>query len=172
MKFLCISSFAAVLIAALGSWFWFLHQERSWDRDYSLVEDGLYIGGSVMVPPPGTQAVLNLCDRKDPYTVQNHLWEPILDGRPDPDLIWLQKMVQFIDSQRRADKTTYIHCLSGMNRSGLVLAAYLMEKHDWTRDQALAFIRSKRPRVQPSPGLLELLAEWELDRPRKAPSST
>src|SRR5262249_14301599 len=47
------------------------------------------------------------------------------------------------------------------SRSGLVAAAYLMYEHGWTRDEALAFLRTKHPQVRPNPGFMRLLAEWE-----------
>jgi protein-tyrosine phosphatase len=70
-------------------------------------------------------------------------------------------MVKFIDSQQRAGNVTFVHCLAGMNRSGMVVTAYLMFKHHWNREQALKFVQSKRPQVQPNPQLMRLLADWE-----------
>jgi len=67
---------------------------------------------------------------------------------------------QFIDAQRRDGVTTYVHCLNGVSRSGMVVTAYLYEKR-WTRDQALAFVRSKRPITRPNPAFMELLLKWE-----------
>jgi len=158
MKTLRHSLLAVVLFGSIGTWLWL---ERSSDEaPYSLIEDRLYVGGAVAVPPPGTNAVLNLCQQEDPYHVAIHLWEPI-DGSQTPGIDWLRRVVAFIDAQRFAGFTTYVHCSAGMNRSGMVVIAYLMFRHSWTRDQALAFARSKRPQIQPNPTLLQLLAEWE-----------
>lgn len=43
----------------------------------------------------------------------------------------------------------------------MVTAAYLMKEHGWGRDEALAFLRSKRPVVRPNPAFMQLLTEWE-----------
>jgi protein-tyrosine phosphatase len=43
----------------------------------------------------------------------------------------------------------------------MVVAAYLMKREGWTRDQALAFLRSRRPGVRPNPAFLQLLLDWE-----------
>ena len=51
--------------------------------------------------------------------------------------------------------------MAGMNRSGAAVTAYLMYEHGWGRDEALAFLRGRRPQVQPNPTLMRLLAEWE-----------
>jgi protein-tyrosine phosphatase len=43
----------------------------------------------------------------------------------------------------------------------MVAAAYLMEKHAWTLDEALEQMRRRRPGVRPNRGILPLLREWE-----------
>ncbi len=71
------------------------------EENYSLIEDGLYLGGDVARPPPGTRAVLNLCEKPDSYRADVALWEPIADAEPAPDVEWLRRMVQFVDFNRR-----------------------------------------------------------------------
>jgi hypothetical protein len=151
-----------VLVAGgLAAWVILLGVARLYGEDeYSLIEDRLYLGECVKEPPRGTRAVVNLCDKPDPYQVEVTLWEPI-DGGQSPGIDWLRRVVEFIDARRRAGLTTYVHCLAGMNRSGMVVTAYLMYEYGWTRDEALTFVRSKRPQVQPNPALMRLLGEWE-----------
>jgi protein-tyrosine phosphatase len=112
-------------------------------------------------PPPGARAVVNLCGRPDTYPAEASLWEPVFEGGREPTLDWLRRVVGFIDEQRLAGRTTYVHCLSGMNRSGAAVTAYLMHEHGWGRDEALRFLQERRPEVQPNPILMRLLAEWE-----------
>src|SRR5262245_55774186 len=50
--------------------------------NYSRIEGGLWLGGYVAEPPPGTHAVLNLCEAEDPYQVESHRWAPIPDAAP------------------------------------------------------------------------------------------
>ena len=153
---------ALLVSAGLAVWFWLGWLEQSYDLPYSLIEDGLYLGSSVREPPPGTQAVVNLCGREDPYKVDASLWEPILEGGPqEPDLPWLKRVVAFITEQRDAGRTTYIHCMNGVNRSAFVTIAYLMAKHGLSRDEAFALVRARRPAIQPSPELLVLLDGWQ-----------
>ena len=150
-----------VLLAGIGVWLglWWLEHSLT-EQPYSLIEKNLYVGGIVPSPPPGTGAVVNLCQREDRYQVDTYLAEP-LDGSVAPTIEWLRRIVEFIDSQRRAGVTTYVHCMAGMNRSGMVVTAYLMYEHGWTRDEALAFAQSKRPQIQPNPLFMGLLLEWE-----------
>ena len=129
--------------------------------NYSKIEEGLYLGGLVSQPPPGTRAVLNLCEMADPYEVEIQHSAAIPDASPAPTLDWLREQVVFIDAQRQAGRPVYVHCRNGVSRSGMVTVAYIMWKNRWTREEAVAFVRTKRPDVRPNPAFMVLLAEWE-----------
>jgi Dual specificity phosphatase, catalytic domain len=125
--------------------------------NYSLVEEGIYLGGYVTDPPRDATAVLNLCETEDPYQATAHRWEPIRDAEPVPSLDWLRKQVGFIAAQRGAGRVVFVHCRNGVSRGGMVVTAYLMAKHGWSRDDALAFVRSRREIVRPNPAFMRLL---------------
>jgi hypothetical protein len=131
------------------------------EPNYTRIEDDLYQGGHCPSPPRRTRAVLNLDEAPDPYTCETYVWEPIRDAAPAPSLTWLRERVEWIDAQRQAGRRVFVHCRNGVSRSGTVVVAYLMHKNRWTRDAALAFVRSKRPITRPNPAFMELLAEWE-----------
>jgi hypothetical protein len=153
---------AGLLLTFAGALLSLLLLEQSYhEPNYSLIEDGLYMGGLVDAPPRGTQAVLNLCETTDSYACGNDLWEPIHDGAPAPNVAWLRKMVEYVDGRRKAGQTVYVHCRNGASRSGMVVIAYLMYKNDWTRDEALAFVKSKRPVTRPNPLFMDVLLDWE-----------
>ncbi len=151
-----------VLLVCLGTWvaLWWV-EHRAGAVNYTLIEEGLYMGGDVNEPPPGTTAVLNLCSREDPYSCEVESWKPINDAAPAPSLDWLRERVDFVEKQRDAGRTVYVHCRQGASRSGMVVVAYLMHRHGWSRDEALEFARSKRDVVRPHPAFMELLLEWE-----------
>ncbi len=150
--------------AALALW-----ESYCQERPYDMIEARLYLGEAVSKPPPGTSAVVNLCNLEDPYTVEARLWRPVLEEGREPTLEWLREVVDFIDEQRQGGRTVYVHCLAGVDRSGAAMTAYLMREHGWSREHALAFVRSKRPQVRPNPELVRLLDEWERSpaRPRQ-----
>jgi hypothetical protein len=153
-----------LLAGGLAVWLVLRHLEQSYPppgANYSLIEEGLYMGGNVAEPPPGTGAVLNLCRAPDRYRAEVHLWKAIPDAEPAPGLDWLREAVEFVDAQRRAGRTTFVHCRNGVSRSGMVVVAYLMFKHRWGRERALAFVRSRREGARPNPAFMELLREWE-----------
>jgi len=140
---------------------WLAWSTNKGSKNYTLIEDGFYMGGDGKSPPSGTTAVLNLCENDDPYRTEVCLWEPIPDAAPAPDLDWLRHMVKFVDDNRRAGRKTFVHCRNGVSRSGLVVVAYLMFKNHWTRDEALEFVRSKREIARPNSAFMELLLLWE-----------
>jgi hypothetical protein len=129
--------------------------------NYTQIEPGLWLGGAVREPPPRVEAVLNLCEAEDPYHVASQRWEPIRDAAPAPDLEWLARQVDFIAAERSKGRAVYVHCQNGVSRSAFVTAGYLMQRENWPRDQALDFLRSRRPGVRPNPAFLKRLAEWE-----------
>jgi hypothetical protein len=148
-----------------------LHTEPS-DANYSLIEEGLYQGGYVAEPPPGTVAVLNLCEQKDKYQCEIHRHEPIPDAAPAPSLNWLRERVQFVDQQRRAGRVIYVHvhCFGGVSRAGMVVTAYEMHKNHWTRDEALTYVRARRSITNPNPAFMQLLKEWEQELKVRRPN--
>src|SRR5262249_31373820 len=105
--------------------------------------------------------VLNLCETADPYRAAVHRWEPIPDAEPAPSLDWLRQQIGFIEIQRDRGRVVFVHCRGGVSRSGLGGAADLMARHGWSRDEALAFVRSRRDVVRPKPAFMGLLQEWE-----------
>lgn len=159
MKKAVIALGIAVLVAAVAR-FVILHSTQE-PPNYTQIEPGLWLGGNTERPPPATQAVLNLCELPDPYQIEFQRWEPTADAPPAPSLEWLRDQVHFVETQRAAGRVVYVHCQNGVSRSGMVVAAYLMAREQWTRDQALSFLRSRRPGVRPHPVFMDLLLEWE-----------
>lgn len=48
-----------------------------------------------------------------------------------------------------------VHCIEGRSRSATIVLAYLIDTNNWSVDQALAFLRLKRPNVDPNSGFVE-----------------
>jgi hypothetical protein len=152
-----------LLVGCLGAWLVLVAVHSQQDPpNYSQIEDGLWMGGYVHEFPPGTEVVLNLCETRDdcPTGVVCE-WQAIRDAAPAPSLDWLRQRVAFVDQQRQAGRTVYVHCAAGVSRSGMVVVAYLMQKNHWPRDRALEYVRQKRPQVRPNPAFMDLLMEWE-----------
>jgi hypothetical protein len=54
-------------------------------------------------------------------------------------------MVRYIDDQLKSGKDVLVHCFAGQQRSATVIAAYLVDKKGYTIDQAVEYIKSKKP---------------------------
>jgi dual specificity phosphatase 12 len=57
--------------------------------------------------------------------------------------------------------TILVHCVSGISRSPTVVAAYLITKRAWGVEEALTFLRARKPDVSPNPGFQEQLRVWQ-----------
>lgn len=146
------------VLAAVYLFVWLFTREPA---NYTEVEPGLFVGGRVESPPWFTHATLNLCEVEDTFRSTVHEWHSIRDAAPAPSLDWLAGRVAFIEEHRSQNRVVYVHCMNGVSRSVTVVTAYLMKLHGWTRDDALAFVRQRRPQARPNPAFMELLTEWE-----------
>lgn len=54
-------------------------------------------------------------------------------------------MVKYIDDHIKQNKNVLVHCFAGQQRSATVVAAYLMHSKGLTADEAIAFVKSKKP---------------------------
>ncbi|ETW00841.1 hypothetical protein H310_07367 [Aphanomyces invadans] len=64
-----------------------------------------------------------------------------------PTLATLIECVEFTKQHIDQGDTVYVHCKAGRGRSTIVVAAYLMQANGWPVDEALAFIKAKRPHI-------------------------
>jgi len=54
-----------------------------------------------------------------------------------------------------------VHCLAGMSRSATVVVAYLLATTSMNTQEAISFVRSRRPIIQPNYGFEKQLKVWE-----------
>ena len=81
-----------------------------------------------------------------PKSIDAYLWLPVVDKQaPTQDQLRLGTvmMKQMID----LGNTIYVHCKNGHGRSPTLVAAYLIRFEGKTVDEAIRFIKEKRPEV-------------------------
>ncbi|KAL7675806.1 hypothetical protein ACOME3_002070 [Neoechinorhynchus agilis] len=78
-----------------------------------------------------------------------------------PTVSDIKKGVDFIMESRREGNRVYVHCKSGRVRSATIVAAYLIMAEQMTRDDAVEFLREKRPFVLFHQRQLDVLDEFQ-----------
>ncbi len=122
--------------------------------DYNHIVDGIYVGTnqcctvglSEVLKKEGITADISLEEKKidQPFGVKIYAWIPTADHySPNPDQ--MDFGVSILEKLVSQDKKVYLHCKNGHGRSSALLIAYLMKNKGMSLEQAMDFIRSKRP---------------------------
>ena len=79
-----------------------------------------------------------------------HFYRIPLDDNLEPDEIrnlelWSWEVAYKIQKERAQGNRILVHCAAGMQRSAASIAIYLIAIYRCTTDEAIAFIKSKRP---------------------------
>ncbi|CAD8061285.1 unnamed protein product [Paramecium primaurelia] len=68
----------------------------------------------------------------------------------------------FIEKALKSQQNVLVHCAAGISRSATLVLAYLMKSYQYTVEQALRYLKQKRPYVRPNPGFLLQLLDYEI----------
>ncbi|CAM6103105.1 unnamed protein product [Calypogeia fissa] len=74
---------------------------------------------------------------------------------------YFERMFQFVEDARKSKRRVLVHCGAGTSRSATLCAAYLMRVNQWKADFTLKFLKQQRRQVDPNPGFLQCLYEYE-----------
>jgi protein-tyrosine phosphatase len=56
-----------------------------------------------------------------------------------------------------------VHCMAGISRSSAVIIAYMMRRLSVSLENALAYVKAKRPKINPNEGFIHQLKVYEAD---------
>ena len=59
------------------------------------------------------------------------------------------------------DRPILVHCVSGVSRSVIVVAGYLVYRYDCSMDKPIDYIKKKRPTANVNSGLTQLLKDFK-----------
>ncbi|KAM3144464.1 hypothetical protein pb186bvf_003333 [Paramecium bursaria] len=68
--------------------------------------------------------------------------------------------INFINEQLKQNNVL-VHCFAGVSRSVTLTCAYLMKTNSWTFDQALEYVKTRRPIAWPNNGFRKQLLNYE-----------
>ena len=112
----------------------------------------------------GTTHVLT-CNGRRPFffpgTVQPRVKVIDWDDEAQQELDELRGALDFIKDALLNSGVVLIHCTAGRSRSAAVVLAFFIECLDMNYDEALAALKLKRPWVDPNPGFVRQLREFE-----------
>ncbi|XP_055457086.1 phosphatidylglycerophosphatase and protein-tyrosine phosphatase 1 [Psammomys obesus] len=77
-----------------------------------------------------------------------------------PTLTNLHRGVQFALKYQSLGQCVYVHCKAGRSRSATMVAAYLIQVHNWSPEEAIEAIARIRPHISIRPNQLEVLKEF------------
>lgn len=72
---------------------------------------------------------------------------------------YLDESYKWITEKREKSGNILVHCYMGASRSASIVIYYLMKEHQYTFDEAVTFLRNKRPTVNPTFKLTNDLAQ-------------
>ncbi|CAK67283.1 unnamed protein product (macronuclear) [Paramecium tetraurelia] len=96
------------------------------------------------------------------------------DTAYDPIRRHFEEAIHFIDEQRKT-KNVLVHCYVGVSRSATLVIAYLMQIYNYSLQAALTFLISRRPQINPNPGFMQQLQQFDFElnrRRQQRPAST
>ena len=94
---------------------------------------------------------------------------PVYDLPGAPIESYFDITEKFIKTSLRRNHRVLVHCHMGMSRSSTIVANFLMKFMDWTPSMTIAFIKKRRPIVDPNRGFRRKL-NIEYDRWKRSKS--
>ncbi|CAI4224717.1 unnamed protein product [Auanema sp. JU1783] len=108
--------------------------------------------------------VLTILDMKIEFTFQKNMVVKrirIPDSPSENISTFFSEAIQYIHEARIRGASVAVHCLAGVSRSATIVTAYLITVCGLTFFNALSFVSSKRPAVNPNFGFRMQLAKYE-----------
>ncbi|KAG2391924.1 hypothetical protein C9374_013409 [Naegleria lovaniensis] len=135
----------------------------------SLVINGLYLSGNASAQSKhqmkrlGITHVLNVAEGLTTPFPFDFIYKKVeLEDTLEQDLFpHLDECVDFIEEALKNHKTVLVHCKAGVSRSASMVIAYIMKKYNQSYENALEFVKERRPQVCPNTAFIHQLMRYE-----------
>merc|ERR1711920_1172331 len=77
---------------------------------------------------------------------------------------YIYAVIDFIESARQNNGRIFLHCLKGISRSPAFAISYMIYHKNFSFDEAFQYLRKARMVVNPNPGFVFQISEWEQNR--------
>lgn len=108
--------------------------------------------------------ILNVAKECYNYKLPKDLKEThwMIKDEEDFDIIdYFEEANEFIDKCKLMGGTCLVHCKMGVSRSATIVIAYLIKIKNLSVDEAFDFVKKKRISINPNPGFMKQLYEYE-----------
>lgn len=139
--------------------------------EFTGVEGGLYLGGyeaatnQPLLDQYNIKAVLTIIsENRVQYTSDQIYLHKFVRADDDPrfDLSeHFEQCLEFIENARKNRYNVLVHCMAGISRSATIILAYLMKTYKYKFNDALQYVRARRPIVNPNDGFVLQLRNME-----------
>ncbi|KAF5402872.1 hypothetical protein PHET_03915 [Paragonimus heterotremus] len=85
----------------------------------------------------------------------------VFDDERSSLLSYFEETHRFINEAKAQGTTCLVHCKMGISRSATTVIAYVMKELNFDLETALAFVKCRRPCVQPNPGFMRELRLYQ-----------
>lgn len=104
--------------------------------------------------------VINITQTNASYDIP-HMWIDLLDHESSDLLSKLESATDYIYQSLKNGHKVLVHCQAGISRSATIVIAFVMRALHKDLDDALDYVKMKRPVVNPNRGFLRQLELFE-----------
>lgn len=150
--------------------------------DYSLIQNGIFIGNAYSVIGNFATKDPDILDDMNIKVVISALteeeYEDYMIAKEDfPNIDWHRLVIDDDEEERISEhffkihkviskaitdnKNVIVHCAAGMSRSASLVIAYLMIENRWCYEETFNYVKKKRPIISPNIGFIKQLKSLE-----------
>lgn len=134
-----------------------------------MIPNQLYIGGEIRESDlefiyNNVTTIINLRTKPDQLPIHfnniSMIWTPLTISST-PGIEWTKEMTKLINNLIDSKHIVLLHDTVGIQRLGFVITAFYMQRFKLSRDQALSFVRQRKPDINPPENYMNLLSDFE-----------